>query len=158
MTGAALALKPQKPTLRFPVGVPAVQREVTGTQACSRMPKGKTAAKRAGQGPPFRAEVPHPVELPAPRRGSAVNGTGHRVWVKTVIFTRGWLMHAHECRGAARLAAERDGGPTALSRSCGTGECMSCDTKILVPPENTRHLLLMRSLSVVYSTGVRQWP
>lgn len=48
VTRAAIALKPQKPMLRFLVGVPAVRREIAGTPACSQIPKGKTAAKRTG--------------------------------------------------------------------------------------------------------------
>ena len=106
-------LKAQKPTLRFLAGVPAVQREVTGTQARSQMPTGKTAAKRAGQGPPFRAEVPRPVALPAPWRGWAVDSSGHRGFVKTdchfherLVSLSPWLVHACQCCGAARLAAE----------------------------------------------------
>lgn len=84
-----------------------------------------------------------------------VTGSGSRM---TVIFTRGWLMHAHECWGAARLAAEWDRCPTPLTHSCGIGECMSCNTRMLVSPENTRNLLLIRILSDVYSISVRQWP
>lgn len=63
MTRAALALKPQEMPLRFLLGAPTVQWEVTGTRACSQVPKGKRAATKKGQGLPFRSEVPHPVEL-----------------------------------------------------------------------------------------------
>lgn len=126
-------------------------------RAHSQMPKGKSAAKSTGQGPPFWAEVPHPVwsywfrcvaaQFTAP--------TGHGL---AVVFTRGWLMHAHGCCGAGDLAAEGDWGPATLTCSCGKGKCMSCDKKMLVSLENTRNLLLIRSLINVYSTGVRQQP
>lgn len=103
MTQAALTLKPQKPTLRFLVGV---ERSWVPTLA-AKCQKERQQLREQGRALDFELRCHilwnYPLRSVAMQLTALVTGFLSRL---AVVFTRGWLMHAHKCCSATRLAAE----------------------------------------------------